>query len=185
MAELVKLASHQILAVREAARQMFVSNRDKIRNSTEAKLAAVRILESKWQDSREFAHQFFNTQFIPEDWTPDVMILVCDSIRDDVRQFGRDLVTRYFEQDYGTEYLLKFSEHPSADMQLFASHYLENYAANNLERLRQLMPYFITVLCQVNRGRVAKDRIFKFLKKNPKKLKPPPKLSLKSSLANL
>ncbi|MBD2312670.1 WGR domain-containing protein [Desertifilum sp. FACHB-1129] len=169
VAELVKLASHQILAVREAARQMFVSNRDKIRNSTEAKLAAVRILESKWQDSREFAHQFFNTQFIPEDWTPDVMILVCDSIRDDVRQFGRDLVTRYFEQDYGTEYLLKFSEHPSADMQLFASHYLENYAANNLERLRQLMPYFITVLCQVNRGRVAKDRIFKFLKKESQK----------------
>lgn len=165
LSEIVKLASHQILAVREAARQMFERNQDKIRNSSQAKLAAVRILESKWQDTREFAHHFFNTQFSVADWTPDVMITICDSIRDDVRQFGRDLVTRYFAQDYGVDYLLKFSEHPSADMQLFASNYLENYAANNVERLRQLIPYFITVLCQVNRGRVAKDRILKFLEK--------------------
>jgi hypothetical protein len=48
-------------------------------------------------------------------------------------------------------------------MQLFATNYLESYAVDHPDRLRELMPYFITVLSRVNRGRVAKQRIFAFL----------------------
>lgn len=161
--DIVKLASHEILSVREAARKMFVANLNRIRSNSQEMLAAVRLLESKWDDSREFAHQIFQTEFSSNEWTPEVMVSICDSIREDVRQFGRDLVTRNFQADYGQDYLLKFSEHPSGDMQLFATNYLENYAVNNPDRLRQLMPYFITVLSRVNRGRVAKQRIFAFL----------------------
>ncbi len=161
--EIVKLASHEILSVREAAREMFLQILDRIRTNTQEMLSAVRLLEAKWEDSRVFAHQVFTTNFTAEDWTPEVMVSICDSLREDVRQFGRNLVTRNFQQSYGQEYLLKFSEHPSADMQLFASNYLENYAVDNPDRLRELTPYFITVLCQVNRGRVAKQRIFAFL----------------------
>ncbi len=54
-------------------------------------------------------------------------------------------------------------------MQVFATNYLESYAADNADRLRELVPYFVTVLCQVNRGRVAKGRIFKFLDKEAQK----------------
>ena len=168
-ADIVKLASHEILSVREAARAMFLQILDRIRSNDREMRSAVRLLEAKWDDSREFARQVFNTRFTLEDWTPDVMVSICDSIRDDVRQFGRDLVTRTFQQSYGQDYLLKFSEHPSADMQLFATNYLENYAVDNCDRLRELTPYFITVLCQVNRGRVAKQRVFAFLEKEAQK----------------
>jgi predicted DNA-binding WGR domain protein len=161
--EIVKLANHEILSVREAAREMFLLILDRIRTNTQEMRSAVRLLEAKWDDSREFAQRVFNTHFTAEDWTPEVMVSICDNIREDVRQFGRDLVTRTFQQSYGQEYLLKFSEHPSADMQLFATNYLENYAVDNCDRLRELTPYFITVLCQVNRGRVAKQRVFGFL----------------------
>jgi hypothetical protein len=167
--EIVKLASHEILSVREAARQMFGQILDRIRTDSQEKLAAVRLLEAKWEDSREFAQRIFSTEFTADDWTPEVMVSICDSIREDVRQFGRDLVTGYFQESYGQDYLLKFSEHPSADMQLFATNYLENYAGNNPERLRELMPYFVTVLCQVNRGRVAKQRVFAFLEAEAQK----------------
>ncbi len=167
--EIVKLASHEILAVREAARQMFGQILDRIRTDSQEKLAAVRLLEAKWEDSREFAQRIFSTEFTADDWTPEVMVSICDSIREDVRQFGRDLVTGYFHERYGQDYLLKFSEHPSADMQLFATNYLENYAGNNPERLRELMPYFVTVLCQVNRGRIAKQRVFAFLEAEAQK----------------
>ena len=68
-----------------------------------------------------------------------------------------------FKQEMVSEYLLKFSEHPTTDMQLFASQYLEDYAARNITRLQELMPYFTRVLAQVNRARVAKERIFAFL----------------------
>ncbi len=161
--EIVKLANHEILSVREAARDMFLQILDRIRSNTQEMLFAVRLLEVKWDDSREFAQRVFHTHFTAEDWTPDVMVSICDSVRDDVRQFGRDLVSRSFQQSYGQEYLLKFSEHPSADMQLFATNYLENYAEDNPARLRELTPYFISVLCQVNRGRIAKQRVFAFL----------------------
>jgi predicted DNA-binding WGR domain protein len=161
--EIVKLASHEILAVREAAREMFLRNLNRIRSDSQEMLSAVRLLESKWDDSREFASRIFNTEFTKEDWTPEVIVSVCDSVREDVRSFGRDLVTRNFQESDGQEYLLKFSEHPSADMQMFATNYLENHAVNNSERLRKLASYFVTVLSRVNRGRVAKKRIFAFL----------------------
>jgi predicted DNA-binding WGR domain protein len=161
--EIVKLASHEILSVREAARQMFLQKLGAIRANSQEMLSAVRMLEAKWEDSREFATRIFRTELTGEDWTPEVMVSLCDSIREDVRQFGRDLVIRYFQDECGQDYLLKFSEHPSADMQLFATNYLESYAASNLERLRELMPFFVAVLSRVNKGRVAKQRVFAFL----------------------
>ncbi|WP_017719903.1 HEAT repeat domain-containing protein [Kamptonema formosum] len=167
--EIVKLAGHEVLSVREAAREMFGEILGRLRGNSQEMLAGVRLLESKWEDSREFARRIFSTEFSAEDWMPEVMVSVCDSVREDVRVFGRDLVRRNFQEGYGEEYLLKFSEHPSGDMQVFATNYLESYAADNADRLRELVPYFVTVLCQVNRGRVAKGRIFKFLDKEAQK----------------
>jgi predicted DNA-binding WGR domain protein len=161
--EIVKLASHEILSVREAARQMFLQKLEAIRANSQEMLSAVRLLEAKWDDSREFAVSIFQTELTSEDWTPEIMVSLCDSIREDVRQFGRDLVTRYFQDECGQEYLLKFSEHPSADMQLFATNYLESYAASNPEKLRELAPFFVSILSRVNKGRVAKRRVFAFL----------------------
>lgn len=169
ISEIVKLANHEILAIREAARQMFVQNLNHIRTNSQAMLSAVRLLESKWDDSRQFATTIFNNNFTTQDWTPEVIVSICDSIREDVRSFGRDLVIRNFQQNYGQEYLLKFSEHPSADMQMFATNYLENYAVDHPERLQQLTPYFISVLSSVNRSRVAKQRILAFLETEAQK----------------
>ena len=166
---IVKLASNEILAVRQAAWQMFSANMERFRNNTQEMLAAVRILESKWDDSREFAWNLFNETFTEGDWSPEVMVSICDSVRDEVRQFGRELVTRYFEESYGQDYLLKFSEHPAADMQMFATNFLENYAADNPQRLAELAPYFVSVLSGVNRGGVAKRRVFVFLDKEAEK----------------
>ncbi|MBD2578220.1 WGR domain-containing protein [Oscillatoria sp. FACHB-1406] len=160
--EIVQLASHEIFAVREAARSMFLQILDRMRRDPQEFIAGARLLESTWTDSREFAIATFSA-FGREDWTPEVMVSICDSVREEVRQFGRNLVINHFQSDWGQDYLLKFSEHPSADMQAFATNYLEDYAAGNCDRLQQLSPYCITVLSQVNRGRVSKDRIFAFL----------------------
>ncbi|MDJ0714441.1 MAG: WGR domain-containing protein [Prochloraceae cyanobacterium] len=160
--EIVQLADREIFAVREAARKMFSQKLDSIPRDSEEMRSAVKMLESKWDDSREFALRVFG-EFKAEDWTPEVTIYICDSVREDVRRFGRDLVTRHFQQNYGGEYLLKFSEHPSGDMQIFATNYLEQYAANSPEKLQELAPYFVRVLSGVNKGSVAKQRIFKFL----------------------
>ncbi|MDJ0680155.1 MAG: hypothetical protein QNJ18_09870 [Xenococcaceae cyanobacterium MO_167.B52] len=160
--QLVKFGNHEIVAIRRAAWQMLELKLDSIRHDEDEMLAAVKLLESKWEDSQKFAHYLFE-KLGNQDWIPKVMIGVCDSTKEEVRRFGRDIVTGNFKQEYGQEYLLKFSEHPSSDMQMFVTNYLETYAVGNEERLKQLVPYFVTVLSGVNKGSVAKKRIFQFL----------------------
>jgi predicted DNA-binding WGR domain protein len=161
--KIAELTYHEILAVRESGWQMSEQVLPRLRNNPADLLAATTIVGSKWEDSRKFGFKLFGELLQPAELTPAVVISICDSNRDDVRKFGRDLVGSCFQARDGLEYLLKFSEHPATDMQLFASQYLEDYAADNLGRLQELMPYFVRVLAQVNRARVAKQRIFAFL----------------------
>ena len=167
--EIVKLANHEILSVRQAARQMFLQILPRLRTNTQDMVAAVRILETKWQDSREFAFKIFTTEFTENEFTPEVLITICDSVREEARTLGRDLLTRNFREADGEEYLLKFSEHPSADMQLFVTNYLEKHATNNPEKLQKLEPLFLSILSRVNRGSTAKKRIFTFLETEAQK----------------
>jgi hypothetical protein len=165
VAEVARLASHEILSVREAAWKFFRENKPRLLADM---AAAIKILDAKWDDSRHFAFDLFRG-FDEHDFTPDVLVAVVDSVRPDVQAFGRELVTRFFQADHGHEYLLRLSEHPSADVQLFATNYLEAFAAGSIERLRALEPYFLGVLSRVNRGRVAKARVFAFLKAEAEK----------------
>lgn len=159
-----ELTHHEVLAVRASGWQMFEQILPSLRQHSSELLAATVVMASKWEDSRQFGFKLFGELLAPAELTPAVLISICDSNREDVRKFGRDLVGNCFQERDGVEYLLKFSEHPTTDMQLFASQYLEDYAAGNVERLQELTPYFIRVLAQVNRARIAKQRIFAFLK---------------------
>jgi hypothetical protein len=123
----------------------------------------VKLLESNWEDTQNFAKQLFNERMQLQEWTPEILISICDSVKDNVREFGRQLVIQSFQQSNGEEYLLKFSEHPSADMQLFATDYLTDYASGKADKIAELKSYFVRVLSLVNRGGVAKKRVFAFL----------------------
>jgi hypothetical protein len=161
--EIAQFGNHEVLTVRSASYTMGEQILPRLHRQPEELLAALPFLESRWDDARLFGFRLFGELLQPEDFTPVVIISICDSIRADVRKFGRDLVSRCFQETDGQEYLVKFSEHPSTDMQLFATNYLENYATNNPSRLQELIPYFTRVLAQVNRGRVTKQRVFAFL----------------------
>ena len=154
------LANHALLSVREWARQSYAQHAAKIKAEASD---ALRILDSDWEDSREFGFQFFREHFNSQDWTPELLVSICDSVRDDVQTFGRELITQFFSEQHGIDYLLKLSQHPSANVQLFTTQFLEQYAADNPDRLQALTLYFVTVLSQVNRGRIAKQRTLAFL----------------------
>ena len=167
--DLAQLSNHEIKRVRDAAQTIFNHVFHRYRQSTnphrhlEEMSQAVRLLDAKWDDTRNFYFKVFRERFTVEDFTPAVLVSICDSVREDVQQLGRELITRYFETEAGQEYLLKLSEHPSADLQLFATNYLERYAADDPARLKELTPYFITVLSRVNKARIAKSRVLTFL----------------------
>ncbi|MBE9029951.1 WGR domain-containing protein [filamentous cyanobacterium LEGE 11480] len=158
-----ELTHHEIQTVRSAGCQMIQSGLSEIRQDSEKLLTTVMVLESPWDDVRQFGFQFFTEQLQPEDFTPSLIVSICDNNLPEIRKLGRDLLSRCFHSSDGPDYLLKFSQHPAPDMQLFATNYLERYAADAPDRLRELQPYFTIVLGQVNRNRVAKQRIFRFL----------------------
>ncbi len=160
--EIARLCHHKVLSVRESARTMCQQNLERFQAEPEN---AALMIDSAWEDTRQFAFAFFEDNFSSEDaLSPEVLISICDSVRPDVQLFGRGMITRLFHDEHGEDYLLKLSEHPSAGMQLFVSNLLDQYA-NEPEVLRELSLFFITVLSRVNKGRVAKTRTFVLLER--------------------
>lgn len=160
IAELVKLIDHESRAVREACWALCEKNLERLRHAADK---AIGLLDTKWDDSRAWAFGFFRQHFDDSVLTPALLVSICDSVRPEVQQLGRELITRYFDPAYGPEYLVKLSEHPSEALQLFATNYLERFAAGKPEQLTRLLPYFTAILSRVNKGRLAKIRSLAFL----------------------
>ena len=159
--QIVALASHEILSVRQAAWRMYDHGVARVQADM---ASAVRVLDAKWQDSRQWAFEFFGRpDFTRAHFTGDVLVAVADSVRDDVQAFGRELVQRHFDDADGPTLLVKLSEHPARAVQLFATNYLVRFASGRPDRLESLMPYFASVLSRVNQGRIAKQRVLAFL----------------------
>jgi hypothetical protein len=159
--QIIALASHEILSVRRAAWSMYEHSVARVQADM---ASAVRILDAKWRDSRAWAFGFFRqAAFGRTQFTADVLVGVIDSVRDDVQAYGRELLQRHFDDADGPALLHRLSEHPSRAVQLFATNYLERFAAGRPDRLEPLMPYFASVLSRVNQGRIAKQRVLGFL----------------------
>lgn len=159
-AEIIEFTNAEVLSVRRASWQIAEMNVAEMRANAGELIGA---LDSKWEDSREFWFGFFRENLTENELTPEVLIAVADSVKPETQKFGRDLLLKYFRAENGAEYLLKLSEHPAANMQLFATNYLEDYAAGSIEKFERLAPYFGRVLSLVNRSRAAKNRSLRFL----------------------
>jgi predicted DNA-binding WGR domain protein len=160
--ELVKLGSNPLQEIRVYTWNIFRKYPDTIKA---AKEEAIRITDSYWDDTRIFAFDFFRNTFTASDWTIELLVTLCDSVREDVQDFGREMITRFFDAQHGTDYLLKLSQHPHTKVQLFTTAYLEKYAGGNVHVIQTLRPYFVTLLSQVNKGKAAKARVMEFLRK--------------------
>ena len=158
--QVIALGGHENLNVREWCWKFYKQQSTRIKYEKET---GIKLLESKWQDTRGFAMQYFREQFTENDWNPETLITLADSVKPDVESFGRELITHFFNSDNGVQYLLKLSQHPGEKMQLFATNYLERFAADDVEKIQALDFYFRSVLTRVNKSRIAKNRIYLFL----------------------
>lgn len=164
--QIVKLASHDVLSVREAAWRALDLGVDRVRASM---AEAAKVLDANWEDSRAFAFGYFRERLGPDAFNADVLVTILDSVREDVQAFGRELVTKYFRDEDGPVLMTKLSEHPTVAVQLFTTNYLARYATDRPETLDGLVPYFTSVLSRPNQGRVAKQRVLAFLEAEGKK----------------
>ena len=124
---------------------------------------ALRIFDSRWDDALAWARQWFAAQDQSPQWTPALLVRLCDHKDPGAQRLGRELLTAHFELTDVTTYMLQLSQHPSSGMQLFVTNWLAAAAGGKPEVLARLEPYFLTVLSQANRGRLAKARVSEFL----------------------
>lgn len=158
--ELVELGRHDWVDVREFAHQRLTTSADR---TVYEVMDFVRLLDTHWEDSRAFAKQFLRDRLTARDWTPEVLIALLDIPREDVQVFTLGFVERHVPKESATDFLLRASQHPGRRVQSFAANWLETHAADRPEVIKQLEPFFKTLLGQISRGREAKDRVFTFL----------------------
>ncbi|MCT4616552.1 MAG: hypothetical protein N4A49_16995 [Marinifilaceae bacterium] len=158
----VRLFNSDIKEIREYCWTYFMSNIDEIK---ENKNLAISTLNSKWDDSLKFAIEYFENYFQKEDWNFDLFIDICDNNSARIQQFGQKLILKYFDENDTEDYLIKLSQHPSQNMQLFVSDFLNKHAANNVELILKMNYFIDSVLMKVNTGRIIKDRLISLLEK--------------------
>ena len=151
---------NQNASVRRWAYAAFEAHPDRARAQLEA---ALRLFDSRFDDTRAFAIRYFGSVCTREDWTPVLLVSLCDHADPAAQRFGRAMITTHVDVADAADFMFKLSQHPSANMQLFVSSWLESTCAGDVDRLARLEPYFLTVLSQVGRGRTAKDRVQDFL----------------------
>jgi hypothetical protein len=157
--DIARLANHEILAVRQGAWRIAKLAIDRYRV---AQVAVSRLVDSQWEDTRTFA-----MELITELGTlsADAIIAICDSIKPEVQALGKQLLFAQFTEANAGKYLVRLSEHPSTNLQLLVSGLLEHHLQGDLVRLQAIVPYLVTVLSQVNRGRIAKERVMALVRR--------------------
>ena len=160
--KIAALADHELLSLRQMAWTYFETHVEQARYDREASL---KLLDAQWDDSLLFAKRYLEENFRSQDWTPALLVSICDHKREEVQQFGLRLITKHFSEEDGVEYMIKLSQHPNTKLQLFVSNYLNQYATGHTDRIEALAYYFTAVLSQVNKGRVAKARVYDFLRR--------------------
>lgn len=159
--DIARLASNESRAMREGA---WALARVSIARYRMAPVALAKLVDSQWEDTRGFAIAFIRDEVGGDKLGPDAIITICDSIRPEVQELGKTLLMQQFREADAGKYLVRLAEHPSVNLQLLVSGLLDRHASE-LAQLRSLLPYFATVLSQVNRGRVAKERVLAVLRR--------------------
>lgn len=154
--DLARLASHDSAAIREGARQLARHAIDRYRL---APVALAKLVDSQWDDTRAWAIDFITNEVGAIG--PDAIITICDSIRPDVQELGKQLLRAQFKDADGPRYLMRLAEHPSPNLQLVVSALLDRFAHD----LAAIVPFLATVLSQVNRGGAAKVRALELIRR--------------------
>jgi hypothetical protein len=160
------LGRHAVLQVRLRAQHYFSQHVSEVRANLND---ALRILDTRWPETRSFAADYFARNISADEWSLSQLLALCDHQQAAIQRLGRQLITRHFRVEDAAEYVLSLAQHPSANMQLFVSQWLEQSVHSfsdtqlALQHLQQLRPYFLSVLSHVNKARTVKNRVIRFL----------------------
>jgi cellulose synthase operon protein C len=157
--QLARLGNHSHAAVRAWVMAAYEAQPNRFRAEAED---AVLLIESEWQDAQDFAIHIFD-RWSDEVWTPNVLAVIADSTDPKILAYARSVLRRTMKPGDAPKALTRLLEHPATSMHLLISEVLTEDAANDETVFAKLLPLSRIILLQIQKGRVAKDRIGSFL----------------------
>ncbi|HET7864962.1 MAG TPA: hypothetical protein VFL86_11205, partial [Burkholderiaceae bacterium] len=126
------------------------------------------LAETAFDDARAYAKALFGERLPDESLSVELLIAWVDHPQAWMQALGRSRLVRRMSAADASLCLTRLSQHPGMQVQLFVTQWLLELPTDDparlAQQLRALKPYFLTVLSQVHRGRVAKSRITEFLR---------------------
>jgi hypothetical protein len=158
--QLARLGNHSFAAVRRFVLQAFAADEGRFRADPEN---AVLLVESEWEDVRTTAVNRLTAW--PSDALPAAALAVmADSTVPAVQDGARLLLRRSLAEGDIAEVLGRVLEHPSGSFHLFVTELISAESLSDTAIFAKFMTQARIILMQINRGRIAKDRIFTALR---------------------
>jgi hypothetical protein len=158
--QLARLGNHPFAAVRRFALHAFAADEVRFRADPQN---AVLLVESEWDDVRATALSRLTAW--PSDALPAAALAVmADSTVPAVQDGARLLLRRSLADGDVAEVLGRVLEHPSGSFHLFVTELLTGDSLADAAIFAKFLTQARIILMQINRGRIAKDRIFTALR---------------------
>lgn len=158
--QLARLGNHPFAAVRRFALHAFEADEPRFRADPQN---AVLLVESEWDDVRTTAVNRLTAW--PGDALPAAALAVmADSTVPAVQDGARLLLRRSLANGDIAEVLGRMLEHPSGSFHLFVTEMITGESLADAAIFAKFLTQARIILMQINRGRIAKDRIFTALR---------------------
>jgi cellulose synthase operon protein C len=158
--QLARLGNHSFAAVRRFALDAFANDEARFRADPQN---AVLLVESEWDDVRATAVNRLTAW--PSDALPAAALAVmADSTVPAVQDGARLLLRRSLAEGDVAGVLGRVLEHPSGSFHLFVTELITGDSLADAAIFTKFLIQARIILMQINRGRIAKDRIFTALR---------------------
>lgn len=159
--QLARLGNHPFAAVRAFALNAFETDQARFLAAPED---AVLLVESEWDDIREPATRRLLAW--PDGALPAAALAVmADSTSPAVQESARQLLRRSLDTGDAGMVLARVLEHPSGSFHLFVTELITGQSLANPTLFATFLTQARIILMQINRGRIAKDRVFAALRR--------------------
>jgi len=159
--QIARLGNHPYAAARRFAIQRLETEEQRFRAEPEE---AVLLVESAWDDVRDAAIARF-TAWPVEALPAAALAVMADSTVPAVQDGARQLLRRRLGNDDAGIVLERLLEHPAGSFHLFVTELITAGTLSDPTMFEKFLVQARIILMQINRGRVAKDRVLAVLRR--------------------
>ncbi|MCG7521476.1 hypothetical protein [Ruegeria sp. Ofav3-42] len=120
------------------------------------------LLDGDWSDSRDATYALIR-ETGAERWPDEAVLALCDCTTIAAQGFGRELLAQRMTAVAAPGFLMRLAEHPAPVFRLTIARLIREYAGDDPNRLRTLIPAMRRMLQRVHASRAAKEQIWRFI----------------------